>query len=370
MIIENNIKKEHNIIGYTDSYAKIDILHGKPFYQLKEVVKIEYDYLIITISDRMASLNVKSMLIKEYDVPECKIIPYSAVIETQYWKTKSKLYDFASIKGIILGNSHAAFGFLEEYLDVSFVNLAVPSQDIFYSCAVADKLLDAGLLGGTLQFVVFDLYDYTMFNIDTSLTSNALWYIQNGGMLNEHNYSHNKNGSGSFIDDCRKRLGIIIEKDMKLINDLFIKDYGEFLFSSEQWCHIDKSADLQADPLNASPIFNIYSETIEENRNILNSFLKKLTGLYPNIKIFFTLIPRYKSMEETQREMMVMRNWKSSFEKYIGQLCRKYNAFFLNYKYESKISDNHLFYRDIAHLNTCGAMALTSILNQDMKRLA
>lgn len=32
--VENRILKEHNIVGYTDSYAKISIYKGKPFYQL------------------------------------------------------------------------------------------------------------------------------------------------------------------------------------------------------------------------------------------------------------------------------------------------------------------------------------------------
>lgn len=366
--IENNIKTEHMIVGYTDSYALLDILHGKPFYKLEEISKADYDYLIITISNRKTSLNVKDMLIKEYNIPEHKIIPYSAIMETQHWKIKSKIYDFANIKGIILGNSHAAFGFLEEYLDIPFVNLAVPSQDIFYNCAMINELLDANLIGEKeIKFVVFDLYDYIMFNVDTSQLSVALWYIQSGGLLKEHNYSHNRNGSGSFTDDCRDRLGIIVDRDAKLIDAIFKKNYDGFQFSNERWFHIDVDERLAKDPLIGSPVYNVFNETIKENKNILNSFLKKIKEIYPDIKIVFTLIPRYKSMEEAQSQMVIMRHWKSSFEKYIFKLCQEYNAYFLNYKYESKISENHMFYGDIEHLNKSGAMALTSILNQDLK---
>lgn len=373
--IENNIKKEHEIIGYTDSYAKLEIFHGRPFFEVKEIPQISFDYLIITMSDRKVSLKVKETLIKEYQIPENKIIPYSAIMETQHWKIKSRLYDSREIRGIILGNSHAAYGFLEDYLEIPFMNLAIPSQDIFCSCATMDKLLEMRLgvekkcIGESIQFIVFDLYDYVTFNVDTSQLSVALNYIRHGGMLIEHNYMHNKNGSGNFVEDCRSELGILVEKNEDLSNEIFINDYDGFQFSNEQWWHIENNERITWEELNGDPICNIYDATIQENKTVLNSILNKMVKMNPDIKIVFTLIPRYKSMEEIQREMVVMKRWKKYFEKYVAQLCRKYSAIFLNYKYETKISENHMFYGDPAHLNTSGAMALTSILNQDLNRI-
>lgn len=208
-----------------------------------------------------------------------------------------------------------------------------------------------------------------MFNIDTSQLSVALNYIRHGGMLIEHNYMHNKNGNGNFVEDCKNELGILVEKNKDLISKIFINDYDEFQFSNEQWWHIENSERITWEELSGDPLYNIYDATIQENKTVLNAVLNKVVKINPDIKIVFTLIPRYKTMEEIQREMVVMKRWKKYFEKYVAQLCQKYNAIFLNYKHETKISENHMFYGDPAHLNTSGAMALTSILNQDLKRI-
>ena len=50
-LVEKKIKVQHHIIGYTDSYSKIKIFQGKPFYQLNEILKLNYDYIIITIKN-------------------------------------------------------------------------------------------------------------------------------------------------------------------------------------------------------------------------------------------------------------------------------------------------------------------------------
>lgn len=208
-----------------------------------------------------------------------------------------------------------------------------------------------------------------MFNIDTSQLSVALNYIRHGGMLIEHNYMHNKNGNGNFVEDCKNELGILVEKNKDLISKIFINDYDEFQFSNEQWWHIENSERITWEELSGDPLYNIYDATIQENKTVLNAVLNKVVKINPDIKIVFTLIPRYKTMEEIQREMVVMKRWKKYFEKQVAQLCRRYNGIFLNYKYETKISENHMFYGDPAHLNTSGAMALTSILNQDLNRI-
>ena len=51
------------------------------------------------------------------------------------------------------------------------------------------------------------------------------------------------------------------------------------------------------------------------------------------------------------------------------RFCDQYNLYFFNYKYKKEISENHIFYADIQHMNTIGGKALSAILDEDLKKL-
>ncbi len=66
---------------------------------------------------------------------------------------------------------------------------------------------------------------------------------------------------------------------------------------------------------------------------------------------------------------IIMKHWKKEFNIIINDLCNKYNAYFWNYKNRRELSENHMFYYDVEHMNTVGGRALTAILNEDLKKL-
>lgn len=61
-MVERFIKEEHNIIGYSDSYAKIEVFNGNPFYKYEELGSIRalYDFIVIAIWNPKTAWEVSS----------------------------------------------------------------------------------------------------------------------------------------------------------------------------------------------------------------------------------------------------------------------------------------------------------------------
>ena len=368
--VESRIKEQHEIIGYMDSYAKIKIYREKPFFELKSIKNISFDYLVITVSDRRAAWNIQEMLINNYNVSHEKIVPFWVYVKRELWKIKMKKYDLGNIKGLIFGNSHAICGYLEKELFLPFINLAVTSQDLYYSYRVFHTCMEEyGTALKNLEYVVVDLYDYIEFNIDLSLTSNCLDYIYNGGIQDEHNFKNNKNFCDSMEMELFKRYGIKIKEEKnRIMIDVFDDVDAEFDYVPDnRWKHIEQDVPLPANQILGSSITKRFEKTIEENLNIIEEFIKEIKSKNPRMKIVFTLIPKYISIEKAAES--VMHVWKKEFYQIVTDLCDRYGIYFFDYKNCKCISQNHMFYYDIGHLNTVGARAMTAILNEDLKQL-
>lgn len=368
--MESRIKEEHEIIGYMDSYARIKIYKGKSFFELSNIKNILFDYLIITVSDRRTAWNIQELLINDYGVPDEKVIPFWVYVKRELWNIKMKKCDLKQIKGLIFGNSHAICGFLEEELFFPCVNLAVTSQDLYYSYRVFHNCMEVYGDGLTnLEYVIIDLYDYIEFNIDLSLTSNCLDYIYNGGIQDKHNFGCNKNFRDSMEKELFKRYGVKIKgKKIQIMETIFDNLDAEFDYVPNiRWRHIERDIPLPANLIIGSGIRKRFEKTIQENLNIIEKFINEIRIKNPKMKIVFTLIPKYISIEKAVEP--VIYTWKKEFLQVVADLQNRYGIYFFNYKACACISENHMFYYDIGHLNTVGARAMTAILNEDLKQL-
>ena len=112
---------------------------------------------------------------------------------------------------------------------------------------------------------------------------------------------------------------------------------------------------------------NRYEQTINENKDILFSFVNYVHLLFPKCKIVFTLIPRYRSMEKFFH--LLMKEWQDEFMKTLNDLLTNEYVYFINYKNVAEIKDDYHLYFDINHLNTIGGKCLSSILNEDLKKI-
>ena len=130
--IESNLKCQHEIVGYSDSYATISVFKGKPFYRPKEISMVDADYVVIAIRDRKIAYKVYQMLIGDlYGLQKEKVIPFYVYAKGEYWDYCLAHSDVENMEGLIMGTSYARRGIMPEYLSASFVNIAVPSSDLY-----------------------------------------------------------------------------------------------------------------------------------------------------------------------------------------------------------------------------------------------
>lgn len=136
-----------------------------------------FDYIIIAVQERKTAWEIRNSLINKYGIDKRKIIPFSIYAKSEI--VENFMLDQKDMEGIILGNSHAYHGILPSYLDGQFVNLSCPSQGIYHNYKVFQKYCTN--ITENLKYVVFDLYDYNIFNSDISLTKGLFDYIYWGG---------------------------------------------------------------------------------------------------------------------------------------------------------------------------------------------
>lgn len=368
--IEKRIRQEHEIIGYMDSFAKIKKYRGRTFYELNKLDKLEFDYLIITMKDRKTAWEIQEMLIGQYKVALEKIIPFYVYVNRELWSIKMHNRELEEVQGLIFGNSLAANGFLEEELDIPFINLAVPSQDLYYCYRVFCKCMEQyGEWFNSLKYIVIDLYNYMEFNLDTSRGKDLLGYLYSGGVYDEHNFRSNKNYSDTLKEEMFTNYYVVL-KDQKqeILQEIFNNwdaEFNQFIYG--RWDHISKNTLLRAEQIVGRSITERFEDTFQENINILESFMTAIKKQNAGIKVIFTLIPLYASMEKVSEPFM--RKWKDEFYRIVMNICKRNHAMFWNFKNCKEISENNMFYYDEMHLNTVGARAMSAILNEKLNQI-
>ena len=161
-------------------------------------------------------------------------------------------------------------------------------------------------------------------------------------------------GQSKILDICR----------LRVLESLFVNSNIQPIIQPNQvWQSIKKDALLPSNVILGTR--KIHRDTIEENKKIIVQFVESINKMNENIKIIFTLIPQYITMEETMRPFM--KEWREMFFDTISSLCAKYQIEFWSYKENKEISENSAFYWDTRHLNTIGARALTALLNKDLE---
>ena len=366
--VETCIKKEHSIIGYTDSNSQISLFKGKRFYKIDDIIDVVFDKLIITIQNRDVANEILKKLIN-IGIDKEKIIPFFMCAETQMHLIKLQQRHFQKYEGIILGNSHAKYGLPENAFFHRVINLANPSQDIYYNFLILKECLkEYKELFNNLKYVVIDLYDYNVFNIDTSRTKEILHYINWGGCCSPHNFEQNKNFTKTFQESLFDEFKMIknekIDQEMK---ELFGKNGTVMYVEDSIWINLSKENEKLQQVIDSKSLINRHKDTIKENIVLLEESIRLIKDFKPECEIIFTLLPRFLSMEEEMS--MRIKPWKKEFDIVIKSLIEKYRVYYLDYKNCHEISSNPEFYYDGGHLNRRGGLCMASILDGKIKEI-
>lgn len=379
--VKNKLKSNHEVIGYTDNKSTIEKFNGVKFYKLEELETINYDYIILSIDNEKASGVIKKYLNKKYKIEESKIVDfyylYNNGVSTQ--KVDRIMQDPNNkdgYDGIILGLSHSALGINPEYLKGNFCNLAVSSQDIYYSLKTLeycienypDKIKN-------LKYVILDIFDYNYFNYDVSLTSDIINYFSWGGYnLDYHNYEKNRNFTLTVEEELSKkncRLIKPLKKEDRNIRDELFKNiyedskkmFRDFATKEQRSSNIEKGSMDYCLPDNMPKYGSVrFDDTIKENKIHFVKMLDRIYEINKDIKIYTVLIPRYETMEEVHK--IKYAHWKEEFEEFVFSLREKYKFKYLDFKNCKEINSNHEYFQDVAHLNYDGATAFTTLLDK------
>ena len=281
--------------------------------------------------------------------------------------------------GMILGISHAEVGLIPRCFDGSFCNLAVTSQDIYFNL----KTLEYCLANypekiSNLKYLILDLYDYTYFNYDTSLTKNVVDYYALGGYIGAHNFDRNKHFRVSFeniiADIFADRFHGITDPMVSLWNELFPNiytqyDYIEFPFITTTYLRTKTihDKDIENYYANTSIVENIFHNTIQENIQHFYALLDLAYSIAPKIKIYLILLPRnFQAQQKGNALYPQYAQWKEMFETILEEANKIYPFTYLNFK-DHEISKEMKYYYDVSHFNYYGAVTFSKLLNSMIK---
>lgn len=388
------IKSENSIVGISDSFSDLDRFGRIPF--VKDIDKIEFDYVVITARDRGVRDAVLNSIVSR-GIPREKIISFFEIFHEEKITKVMRLKKHNRFDGLIIGLSHSAYGINPKYLTGSWVNLATSSEDLYYHNEVLKKCfyLYTNSFSG-LKHIIIDMYDYSYFSFDTSMSSYALPYWIFGGVSNTHNY-HLNSYYGEDIETelavkfrnypayypyrekeellLRTKLfdeGKVFESIGKYYSDIgpMICGYDDFPDSFSNSGHIDKIPHIAANVLlRSSRNDRKFVKTENENYEMLKEIIERIRKEVPEAKVILTLIPRYRIIEEIHAENSFMISEKKKFKKIIDEFVDDKTVYFLDLKSEKRISSNNYLWRDEQHVNYPGAIALSSIYDNYIKSL-
>ena len=200
------------------------------------------------------------------------------------------------------------------------------------------------------------------------MSTGYLDYISCGGVYCEHNFEKNIHYKNKLSEELFMDRYMIRGEKIRGggYEKLFIEHSLELPENKndDKFSHIDKSASLTTRKFIGANVKRRFEITIKENVSSLENIIKKLNYYKPDLKIVFTLIPRFITMEEVS--VPFMKEWKEEFENIMKYFERIYGIRFYSYKGCAEISGNCHFYADVDHLNTVGGRCLATLMMKEL----
>lgn len=335
----------------------------------------QYDAVIIAVGDAVESSQVKQIfaeLLGESDRIIDYYLFYQALVPQMLVDCAMKAPANSSYQGMVLGISHAYVGILAEHFSNPVCNLAFNSQDIYYNKKIfeyciekyRDKISD-------LEFIIFDMFDYTYFNYDVSRSRSAPGYYLRGYTKDPHHFVDNTNTSIHFDEMMtfllREKYKDISNQQINLFDTLFQDIHaadGYEAYKSVQDIALTRNKivsdqDVDEYKVETSIVTNQYSDTIEENVSLFYQLLDTIYQWNPHMKVYLLILPQYYKTVEKAREMYA--EWKEKFYAIIQEANKKYPFVFWDYK-EHLMSYEKVYFHDATHLNYYGANRFSQIL--------
>lgn len=402
-VIERNLRDNCEIVGYCDDFYKLGVYSDKNLIALDEIKDTDFDYIIISSMNEERVEEINNKLINA-GIEKDKILKFFSLykelctylLELPLKRSHRILSNMGDdIEGIILGISHGAVDINPKYLDKKFCNLAIPMQDLYYNLKQLKTLVyDYPEKVKNIKYAIIDMYTYTYFNYDISMTNNAVLYYENSGYREDekHNFDNNKNFTGTIQEELDKRQQMYEDREESSFQDedkkhqldvfrlLFDRDAMDVTYDykdiniykdycvdfplrkdREKIISDEEIEELKRTETPSSLQTFQFSKTLAENRTVFREILKLLNEINENIKIYLVLIPEYN-----ERELYLQKQekfWKESFYRTLEIFREDFKFTVLDFKDYKELYTNRDYYYDSGHLNYKGSVEFTELLN-------
>lgn len=341
---------------------------------LRELTSDEVDYIIVGAVGELVELLYK-LLVKCGGYREEKIVNFYACYNSQLRIPKiqkvmnNPRYD--NVKGLVMGLSHAETGIVTSMFPENTCSIATGGQDIYYNMKALEwciehhknKLKD-------LEYVIFDMYDYSYFNIDTSMGKNALNYYINwdGYIWDGHNFDNNKNFDCDFAHVQQMlysyRYEHVTEAEVEMFQRLFpdvlkFTNYEEYEDDFKVKCITKVATEEEVDSyeIETSVLTKEFHDTYIENVCAFEKIMRMLRTINPEMVIKLVLMPRCASVEERlKKHDSILR---PRYYDILDKMQEKYKFELFDLKDLREISEHREYYYDGEHLNRKGAEKFT-----------
>ena len=256
-----------------------------------------------------------------------------------------------SKQAIVVGISYSMFGIDDKLLKYNAFNLSMPSQDLYYSYKVAQKVIGDNK---NIKYCIIGS-SYYGFHFDLSSSKNEIHRVKNVyyPLLGDaHNYTINN--TDIQRNTFRLRLNLLSILSNSYFNSFITKDSMALIKGKLEQLNKDELIALgERRALIHNKLLN-YKHTLNENIEILYEFLKFLR--LNNVKPLIVVFPATEYYRDYFEE-----NFKKIFYEVINTMKSKYNFELVDLFDSNDFSLNDFI--DFDHLNENGSRKMTSILN-------
>ncbi len=359
--IETYLSNQFQIIGYSDSdpiYSDVLYYEYKPFFQLHNISRQPFDYILICTKDISISYEIVSKLLS-VGVPQYKIIESCYVIHSVY-QFDIPLVNYVEMNqqfdGLCFGMSYSYNCFLTHFFSKNFYKLSYFGADFYFHKQNIEYLADKKSNSiRNVSYIVFDL-PYYCFNWDLSKAKKT---IRNRFSLLEpfndyHNYGTNT-------------LEKWYIKEYKILKQMFYKklQVNKSSFSNNFEPRIFVDFDEQKDHFSSLEHVwtSIHQDTIHENIYIFRKILDLLNTLNPRIKICIVIFPMYlEFLEENKQDI---NNMKRIFYNIINDFKKNFNIQIIDC---FEMFQDKTLYFDVHHLNSYGGYKISTFLESEFQK--
>lgn len=350
--IEFFLDKDCEIIGYSDTHYREDVLDGEPFFAPEELCQFEFD-CVIPLSFQRDVLEMMRRHLLARGIPKDKIV--YPVVFLQRNAEKCQLDLIADIQecdhreeGLIFGLSYSLRGICTDKLAGRYYDCSWSSLDLYYNIRLFQYMAEHGLL--TTVRSAFLCFPYYYFDYDMS---RFLHLYENGHIfavrqLDDWHHYREVPGASDYVENYRM-FGQRLSEFYR---------FRRFTFQSQGVY----SGQDGMERLNTI-WFRRYEDTFSENKTLFIQFIRDL--LQRQILPVLIVPPFYlNGINETSRAAFSEK--KARFYDALRDVQSVLGHSLRIFDYSGIFANKREYFMDITHLNSHGGEMFTEILNEQI----